>query len=216
MRRSVLLPFVLCLLLSACAGEPDLGPPEGWTGEGADRWWMEGTDTATAFRDLETLEAMGVTVYEDVDLGASVQNRMIELYRTNPALVDSLFAVHGLPVVREGAADAGDRTARREQMVTAINHELARYYRQPLVKTQAQTVYPDSLREAGVGGQVVLQVYVDDQGAPLAVEKVEGAHPTLDALTMQMATQTRWTRPWVITDGQERYVPGWTRLKLTY
>lgn len=215
MRPFALLPFALGLLLTACSGD-DLGPPDGWTGQGTDRWWIEGVDTSLAFRDLETLEGMGARVYEGEDLGASVQNRMIELYRTNPELIDSLFAVHGLPAVQDGAADAGDRTAQREAMVTAINREMARHYRQPLVKTQAQPVYPDSLREAGVGGQVVLQVYVDDQGHPLAVEKVEGANPTLDALTMQVATQTRWTRPWVITGGQERYVPGWTRLKLTY
>ena len=208
---------VLALVFAACSGGGDLGPPAGWTADG-DRWWQEGADTDRAFRDLETLEDMGVTVYEDVDMGASVQNRMIELYRSNPELVDSLFAVHGLPAVQDGAPDAGDRTAQREQMVTAINRELARHYRQPLIKPDVpvERVYPDSLRSAGVGGQVVLQVYVDSEGVPQAIEKLEGAHPTLDALSMQTATKMRWTRPWVITDGQERYVPGWTRLTLRY
>lgn len=218
MRRYSFLALVLSFVLAACSGGTDLGPPSGWMSDGADRWWLEGTDTEVAFRNLETLEDMGVTVYEDIDMGASVQNRIIELYRANPEIVDSLFAVHGVPAVEAGAPDAGDRTAQREEMVQALNREMARHFRQPLVNgdVDAGIVFPDSLRQMGVSGQVVMQVYVDDQGAPQAIELIEGTHPSLDALSMQAATRMRWYRSWVITDGEERYIPGWTRVTLRY
>ena len=195
-----------------------MGPPAGWTGDGADRWWRTDADTSGAFRNLETLEDMGVRIVEEVDLASSVQNRIIGLYRSNPELLDSLFAEEGLPIVEAGAADAGDRTAQREALVTAVNTEMARHYRQALVKPDPplEQVYPDSLRNAGIGGQVVLQIKVDAAGDPFAIEKLEGVHPTLDALAMQAATKLDWTMPWVITGSESRNVPSWTRLTITY
>lgn len=218
MRRLSSLPAVVCLLtLAACGGGTDLGPPDGWTGAEA-RWWRAGADTAGVFRDLETLEAMGVRVYDDVDLAPGVQNRMVELYRTNPELVDSVFAVVALPIIERGAAGAGDRTEQREQLVNEIVREVARTYRQPLVDPASapERVYPDSLRQAGVGGSVVLQVYVDAAGDPVAVEAVERVHPTLDALAMRAAAGMDYTMPWVITGNASRNVPGWVRVTIPY
>jgi hypothetical protein len=220
MRLLRLLSAALCLpLLAACGGGGgDLGPPSGWTSDGAHRWWRAGADTAGVFRNLATLEAMGVRLYEDVDLGPAVQNRMVELYRSNPELVDSLFAEVALPILRRGAAGAGDRTAQREALVNEINREMARVYRQPLVNPASapERVYPDSLRSRGVGGRVELQVYVDAAGDPVAVEAVETVHPTLDALAMRAATGMDYTMPWVITGRQSRNVPGWLRVGVPY
>jgi TonB family protein len=221
MRLLRLLSTVHCLLfLAACGGGggADLGPPAGWTGDGAGRWWREGADTTGVFRDLETLQAMGVRVYDDVDLAPSVQERMVELYRTNPELVDSLFAEVALPIIERGVEGAGDRTAQREQLVTEVNREMARVYRQPLVDPASapELVYPDSLRQAGVGGRVVLQVYVDAAGDPVALETVGSVHPTLDALAMRAAAGMDYTMPWVITGRQSRNVPGWVRVTIPY
>lgn len=218
MRLSRLLPLVPCLfLLSACGGA-DLGPPDGWAGEGSERWWRVGADTTGAFRNLDSLQTMGVRIYDDVDLAPSVQQRIVELYRTNPELVDSLFAEVALPIIERGAEGAGDRTAQREQLVTAVNTAMARTYRQPLIQpaSMPERVYPDSLRDAGIGGRVVLQVYVDAAGDPVAVETVESVHPTLDALAMRMATQIDYTMPWVITGSASRNVPGWVRVAIPY
>ncbi|NNF59268.1 MAG: hypothetical protein HKN04_13615 [Rhodothermaceae bacterium] len=209
----------VCLVTLAACGGSEVGPPAGWTGDGTDRWWRSDADTTGSFRSLETLEDMGVQIHEDVDLASSVQNRIIGLYRSNPEVLDSLFAVHGLPIVEAGAPDAGDRTAEREALVTAVNTEMARYYRQALVKPDPplEQMYPDSLRNAGVGGQVVLQIRVDEGGNPFAIEKIEGVHPTLDALAMRAATKLEWTMPWVVTGSQGgRNVPSWTRLTITY
>ena len=219
MRLLRLLSTVPCLLLlAACGGGGDLGPPAGWTGDGDARWWRAGADTTGVFRNLETLEVMGMQMYEDVDLAPSVQQRMIELYRTNPALVDSLFAEVALPIIERGAEGAGDRTAQRERLVTEVNTAMARVYRQPLVDPSSapELVYPDSRRQAGVGGRVVLQVYIDAAGDPVAIETVEGVHPTLDALTMRAATGMDYTMPWVITANRSRNVPGWVRVAIPY
>ena len=200
----LLLPFALCLItLAACGGGgSDLGPPDGWTGVDASRWWRVGADTTG----------------EDVDLAPSVQQRMVELYRTNPELVDSLFAEVALPIIRRGADGAGDRTAQREQLVEDVNREMARHYRQPLVKPESapELVYPDSLRQAGVGGRVELQVYVSAAGDPVAIETIMPVHPTLDALAMRAAAQMDYTMPWVITGSQSRNVPGWVRVTIPY
>ena len=217
MLRPALLAL-LCFSFAACGGGSDLGPPSGWVGEGTERWWRADADTVGVFRDLDTLESMGAQLFEDVDLGTSVQNRMIELYRTNPEIVDSLFAERALPIVQQGAPEAGDRTAQRERIVSNATRELARYYRQPLVKPESvpPKVMPDSLVAQGVGGQVILQVYVDADGQPLAIETIEGAHPTLDALAMQAAAQVEWTDPWVVAGRESYNVPAWTRFKITY
>ncbi len=200
--------------MAACGGQADLGPPAGWEGDGADKWWRIGTDTTGAFRNLETLESMGIHVFEDIDLAPSVQNRMIEFYRSNPEIVDSVFVEFGLPVVERGDPSIVDRTELRERLVTDAYREMVDYYRdaRPDPNVQIEKVYPDSLRESGVTGAVEMQIFVSAEGAPLAIDKLSGAGPTLDAFAMQAVTKMRW----VHAGYSGVAVPSWTRMTITY
>ena len=59
MRLALLAAAVL--VLSACGESgPPASPPEGWVAADATRWYVPGADTTAAFRDLSTIEAMGV------------------------------------------------------------------------------------------------------------------------------------------------------------
>ncbi len=214
MRISALLVVYVAFTFAACSGQADREPPSGWTSDGADRWWRANADTTGTFRNLETLESMGVQVFEDVDLAPSVQNRMLEFYRSNPEIVDSVFVEHGLRIVERGDPSITDRTELRERLLTDAYLEMVRYYRdaRPDPTVQIEKVYPDSLRDQGVTGQVEIQIRVNTEGEPVAIEKLSGTHPTLDVLAMQAITRMRW-----IHAGHEGVaVPSWTRVTITY
>lgn len=216
MRTSLSSCFLIFgFLFCACGGgASDLGPPTGWVSDGGQKWWLAETDTTGLYRNLETLESMGVRVFEDVDLGPSVQNRLLEFYRSNPELVDSVFVEHGLPIVERGARDIADRTEQRERLNTDAYLAMVDHYRdaRPNTEVDAGITYPDSLRNAGVGGRVVVQAYVNEEGEPVALGVIEHAHPTLDALTMQVVTRMRWFS--ASHDGNP--VGSWVRVAIPY
>ncbi len=208
------LPIVFVLVLAACGGSSDLGPPSGWEGEGTERWWVPGIDTTEAFRDLETLESMGVPVFNEVDLAPSVQNLMIEFYRSNPEIVASVFEEYGLPIIERGDPSVSDRTELRDQLRRDAYLSMVDYYRdaRPDPNVQVEKIYPDSLRERGVTGQVEMQVRVNEEGLPIAIKKLSGTDPTLDALAMQAITKMRW----VHAGHSGEAVASWTRMTITY
>jgi len=181
------------IILAGCASEPDLGPPPGWTAEDG-RWWQEGVDTTVAFRDLETFEAMALSERpdgkrEEGPAHRNVQQEFIALYRNAPETVDSLFTEIAVPMIDERAQDED-----RDALVRDINRELNRvfFYPRPAPDQDVEIAYPDSLRQAGIGGDVKMQVYLSDEGEPLAIKLVDSVHPTLDAIAMRATTQKMW------------------------
>ena len=214
MRSAAALLVLFGFLSAACGGQADLGPPAGWEGDNAGRWWRTDADTTGAFRDLQTLESMGVRIFEEVDLAAAVQNLMIEFYRSNPEIVDSVFEERGLPIIERGDPSIADRTELRDKLRRDVYLAMVDYYRdaRPDLVVLVEKVYPDSLRERGVTGQVEVQVRVNAEGEPVAIKKLSGVEPTLDALAMQAITKMRWVHA-----GHEGVaVPSWTRMTITY
>lgn len=229
--RALLGVLVPVLLLSACteAGPPDLGPPEGWTGD-AGRWWQPAVDTARAFRDLETLEAMGVgeeVTYSAGGFSQSVarerlayqtKRSLIELYRNDPERVDSLFERYVRPKI-ETADVGGDLGTLVETYKERGYESIRNHFREPRTRLRLgediQIAIPDSLRGVA-SGAVGMQVYVDAEGAPQAVELREGVHPVLDAIAMQAATQMRWQPAYVRGTGNWREVPSWVRYRIVF
>ncbi len=194
MPRLVLCTLALALL-TGCGGSssaPDLGPPTGWNADGP-RWWQEGVDTTIAFRDLETFEAMGLSERPDGKRAESpthrnVQGTFIALYRNAPEFVDSLFTEIAVPMI-----DARGQEENREALERDINREFNKVFFFPRpAPSDVAIIYPDSLRQAGIGGAVKMQVYLSEDGAPLAIKLVDSVNPTLDAIAMQATTQKTW------------------------
>lgn len=211
----LLLAFSLLLALAACRTAPDLGPPPGWEGEGTERWWRADADTTLAFRDLSDFATMGLSGRSDGlrmegPVVRNVQRHFLPLYRNHPELVDSLFGAVAVPIIRREAT-AGE--AEREALLRRLNQRLHdEFYPAQLRRSIAAPIeIPDSLRAAGLSGQVVLQVYVNDDGEPEAIWKLQGVHPTMDALVMRSYTERRWHAARL----RGRPVASWTRAEIT-
>ncbi|PSQ97062.1 MAG: hypothetical protein BRD55_03900 [Bacteroidetes bacterium SW_9_63_38] len=226
--RWIALPLLGLFCLTGCGGGSDSpsAPPSGWTGI-QDRMWKTGVDTAAVFRDLSSLPGMGI-VEQEFALSAggitqgqfqkAVKRSLEELYRSNPALVDSLFEQHAVPVLQDvslgGAVQDGrlkDPLLRqyRKKAFKAVDE----HYQPPSLKEGIRGLpLPDSLHTQENSGRVTAQVHVDSTGTIDAIEVVEGTHPTLNAIVMRAVTSTTWT-PAYVTEGQTQ-VPysGWARL----
>ncbi len=212
------------LLLSAfwagCGGAPDdpAAPPDGWQASG-DYWWREGVDTSAAFADLSSLEAMGLaesTTYAaaagpmtDAQFATSVKRSIVAIYRHEPQVIDSVVEAAVLPEV-QNMRDEGPEALRSRAYSLAREHVT-----EPSAALQVgedvPVPYPDSLR-ASVGGAVRMQVRLDAEGAPQAVELLEGVHPTLDAIALRAATRMRWEPMRV--DGEA--IPSWVRFTVRF
>jgi hypothetical protein len=192
--------------------------------------WKDGVDTAAVFRNMESLSGMGV-LEEDLALSAgglsqdqfrkAIKQSIEELYRSNPAVVDSLFEAHAVPEL-EGAdlSNAVKGGQLRPELQTkykkAAFEAIKAHYRQPQLLEQASIKsVPESLRTEENSGRFVLQVHVDTSGSVNAVEVVDGAHPTFNAILMNAATRTTWRAGCLQEDGQcTRKVTGWGRIPL--
>jgi predicted small lipoprotein YifL len=215
MHRFPLLALALAFVLAACGDRgPVLDPPEGWQTDGDARWWRADADPDRAFRDLSGFETMGLSEREDglrpeSPTVRNVQRRFLPIYRNHPEAVDSVFGAAIVPLVNREASPADDE-ATRERLISQANRRLhqAFYPAQGRPREAAAIVIPDSLRET-VAGRVLLQIYLDAEGLPAAIERLEGVHPTVDALVMRNFAERTWQpahlngRPvasWVRTD----------------
>ena len=211
------LSALVVLAAAGCAEPgPPAAPPEGWTAEG-DRWWVPGTDTSAAFRDLSTVEAMGVA-RDESEFVRWAQEKMTDLYRTNPEVVDSVFGADVLPVLQAGVPSGGDYGAEADALVNQVKTDFFQRYNssRPAPRTDPLVV-PDSL--AGVSGRVVVQVYLTPEKEPVAVELVEGTGTTLDEIVMRRAIGNEFTDAWVRErPGQSAgvNVPNWVRVENTF
>ncbi len=210
------------------------GPPDGWTSEGT-RWWRAGVDTSRAFRDLESLSAMGVKNAEITyassmslsrqkdlalrQLSRAVKTSLLPVFRNHPDVVDSLFERHAVPRLAEA-----DLSRPPDRLVDKYKKEgyriLARHFREPRIVVSlgedVPVVYPDSLREAGVTGRVPLQIYVDKSGEPAAIMLLDSVHPVLDDIAMNATTRVRWQPAYVLIVGKSRPIDAWVRFTVNF
>mgnify|MGYP006271976709 CR=1 FL=1 len=210
-------------------------PPDGWTSDGA-RWWKTGVDTAQAFRPLNTLSDMGIgrtgMVLQGSGLNQSqfndaIKRTLLPMYRHAPGVVDSLFERYGtVPLQNVDLQDPGlvqsggrlhpDVVSDAKQAAYAYIRE---HFREPQRKTgedQRGVPYPDSLRTPEASGKVTLQVRLDAEGQPVAMHLLEGAHPTLNALTMRTVTQRTWEPAYVKRPNDWEPLPSWVRFSITF
>lgn len=215
-------------------GEADLGPPSGWEGT-PEGWWRAGTDTTGMFRDLETLESMGVageplTYLASGQLAArsevgrdqlrrAVKVSLIRLYRNEPLVVDSLFERFVTPRIEE-ASLVGDFKEIRDHFKQEGYTRISSNFQPPRTVLQlgkdVPVVYPDSLRARQVAGTVRMQVSLDREGVPVTIELLEGVHPVLDALALQATTQMRWRPAYLLRKGNWKPIPAWVRFNINF
>jgi TonB family protein len=195
--------------------------------------WTSDVDTSEAFRNLGSLEAMGI-IGEDVTLSSgsvsqeqfqnAVKRSLLELYRSNPTVVDSLFEEHAVPVLQDAdlGGDIVEEGSIKRKVLDKYSQKALKaideHYEQPIIQEGITGLpYPDSLRTEENSGRVEVQVHVTADGTVDAVEVVEGTHPVLNAIIMRAAaTETTWNPTYVTEDGEQTPYPGWGRLSTNF
>ena len=209
--------------------------PEGWQAENG-RWWASGADTSAAFRQLETMDEMGIPGSHLLNLrltGASpveqelarrkvaqhVKVGLLPLYRNRPEVVDSLFEKYVFPKMAD-APIKGDVQPVISRYKRDGYRILSRHFRAPhtLLKLgeDIPVPVPDSLVGTKLQGSVFMQVHIDEEGNPRAIEKLEGIHPVLDAIAMRATTRMRWQPAYVLRGGKAEPIASWARFRVNF
>jgi len=196
---------------------------------------MVDTDTTKKFRKLEELEDMGVeggvlTYYSFESLSYdseetkerliwAVKQSLIRLIRNEPEVVDSLFERFVSPQIRASTLSreiSSDINRFKKEGYRLIQNN----YKEPRMALtlgkDVPVIFPDSLREKGIGGRVRTQVYVNEKGEPEAIELLEGLHPVLNDIAMKATTQMRWRPAYLMRKGNWRPIPSWVRFSLKF
>lgn len=208
---------------------------KGWDGNST-YWWQIGADTTGAARALETMDDMGVPgshlLLASLDgrnsldrnlaqrkFNQYVKESLIELFRNQPEIVDSLFDRFVIPKL-QGLNLEGDVQPLIKQYQREAYRILARHFRYPRTLTRLgvdiPVPVPDSLREQGISGFVFMQIKLNKEGVPVSVLKLGGVHPVLDRIAMRAVTQMRWQPAYLLKGGKSHPVPSWTRLKVRF
>lgn len=225
MARGVLLPLlVLLFALSACSEPPFYGPPHGWVAAGT-RWWNAEVDTAGLFRPLETFSDMDVDerivvfgagrLTLQAQMASAVQGRLLQLYRTEPAVVDSLFDRYVVPRIAKEVRPGADQEREVERLLRDSYRVIARHYQEPRALSRIGvdiplTPRPDSL--VALSGTVRMQLSIDSLGRTTTIEMLEGVHPLLNAIAMQSTAQMKW-RPAYL---HGKPIRSWARFRLSF
>lgn len=222
------------LVLGCSGGGNPTAPPSGWQ-MAETRMWKKGVDTSEVFRNLEDLDAMGVTGgvqkiapgsnVSQAQFTAAIKRSLVKLYRNNPTVVDSLFEKYAKPKVKNADLSGGvltDKGQLKPQLLQGNKKKsyeaITEYFREPQRQEAPSNIaYPDSLRrDEEASGEVELQVHIDTSGTVDAVEAIRSVHPTLDAIAMNAATRTSW-EPAYVLDGQEwKPVQSWARFSVPF
>ena len=141
------------------------------------------------------------------------------MYRNEPAIVDSIFEQYLTPKIAD-VKFSNDPVQDVEKFKKQSVSLLRRHFQEPRTRldlgTDVLVVYPDSLREQEVAGAVKMQVYLDDEGNPLAVELIDSVHPVLDQLALVATTEMRWLPAYVEHKRDWKPIPSWTRFRITF
>lgn len=232
----MLLSFLL-FVSTGCKGEEEISQsiPKGWDGNSS-MWWQIGADTANAFRPLETMEEMGISgshlMSASLDGTSSgdrglaqlkfnqyVKESLIELFRNEPEIIDSLFTKYVVPKLDDAQLD-GDVQPQIRAFQKEAYRLIARHFRYPRVTTKLgediPMPVPDSLQEQQISGVVFIQLALNKEGVPIALQTLSGLHPTLDRIAMQAMTQMRWQPAYLLRGSRSVPVPAWTRMKVRF
>jgi len=238
--RNRFLTFLFCCCaapaFTACQTEEaiPLDVPGGWHADGL-RWWYGETDTSYAFRNLETLSDMNIKgasklayeigtgewVEEEARsrLVIHVKNSLIQLFRNQPEIVDSLFERHVVKKMSD-APLRGDMRRVINKYKKEGYRTISRHFTQPYSLTKlgvdVPLFFPDSLRSQNVRGEVFLQIHISEEGLPVAIKKLNGVHPVLDRIAMRAMTEMRWQPAYVVKGLKSPAIPSWARYTVRF
>ncbi len=234
---TIILILTIGASIAGCGQEENIpvSTPKGWYGNST-IWWQVGADTTNAYRALETMEDMGVpgsfllsltidgTSDTEMELAQRKFNQylkesLIELFRNEPELVDSLFEKYVVPKI-SGINLEGDVQPLIKEYKGVAYQILIRHFRYPISITklglEIPIQVPDSLKGKGISGAVFLQIALNKEGVPKAIKKLDGLHPTLDRIAMRAMTQMRWKPAYILKNGQFRPTPSWARMRVLF
>jgi hypothetical protein len=224
-------------LIQACSIESTipLDRPDGWMTDERGAWWLPDVDTSLAFRNLETLETMGLhrqsPVYsadrpEESQMAVGrhrvieqIRNELLPLYRNHPEAVDSVFwrfvADDILPAPREG--DVSELIA---QYRRTAYRTLTRHFHAPgalnAIGRDIPFQIPDSLRDAAAGRAVTFQIFVGADSLARGIRHLEGIHPVLDRIALRGVVQLEWQPAYLLRGGRVRPVDAWVRFGVRF
>ena len=229
--------LLLIAFVAGCVPEEtvETGPPDGWQAEGV-YWWHTGFDTTGIFRNLDTLADMDVTGSQATYVASpnlarqrtsqqewferAVKQKIIQLYRNHPEVVDSLFERHVVPMLKEVNLDADLQREADRFKSTSYRFLHKNYFQAPQQALQVgrdiEVPYPEDARKRQVAGAVHLQVYVNEEGEPLTVQLLESLDPDLDGIAMRTMTKMRWRPAYLMGKGNWKTIPAWTRIKIRF
>lgn len=234
---SLVVVLLTGFVLAGCSESAEISTevPEGWTADG-DRWWTASVDTSTAFRHLETMDDMGIpgthllnlrltgNTASEQDLARRkiaqhVKVGLLPLYRNRPEVVDSLFEKYVFPKLAD-APVKGDVQPVINRYKRDGYRILSRHFRAPhtLLKLgeDIPVPVPDSLIGTNLEGSVFMQVYIDNEGNPRAIEKISGVHPVLDRIAMRATTRMRWQPAYVLRGAKAEPISSWARFRVNF
>lgn len=228
------------LIVGCTGGGNPAAPPDGWQTSEM-RWWAPGVDTSHVFPNLDSLTTMGA-IDSDVDpigsgqvtrqqFNAAIKESLIQLYRNNPTIVDSLFEEYAAPQLEDvnlGGDILGDQGQLESKILNknqkAAYEAINEYFREPQREQSPDNIiWPDSLRSEEHAGVVALQVHLSVEGQgdnavsrPDAVEVLSGTHPTLNRIAMKAATNAAWEPAYLLQDGSWTPVESWVRFDIPF
>lgn len=194
------------------------------------RWWSESVDTSQAFRRLSSVRAMGVveesssrrSLQEGIPslFRNAVKQELVALYRNNPEVVDSLFQEHVRPVLEAANLSISNAEELERTLIKYKNESyraISQHFMEPQRRAQELDIYyPDSLRHRETSGEVLMQLFLNSEGAPQSIELLRGIHPVLNAIAMRVTASTRWSPACIMQGRKRRPISSWVRFGFTF
>jgi hypothetical protein len=236
LRHPVFSVVICAWLFVGCLPEESipLHVPEGWVNEGV-LWWRASADTNGVFPDLETLLSMGAATTDQMQpltlrgefsdraarrlLITHVKESLIPLFRNQPEVVDSLFERYVVPKMAKARIRDDVRPVIKKFKLEGYR-TIARHFREPYSMTKIgidiPVPIPDSLRGKDIAGGVFMQVYISEDGDPLAIKKIRGVHPVLDRIAIRAMIQMKWQPAYLLKKNKARPIASWARFDVNF
>lgn len=212
-------------VFSGCAQEQGVRLNEAWQQDGA-RYFVTGADTSGLFRNVETLEEMGLPLPARNDRDArgwidrNLRRELIVLYRHAPEVVDSLYRARVMSLVAEAPTPAGGLTDVVEELKRPAERTLLQAFRQPSpmkrLGVDIQVPFPDSLKARLTEADVRTQVAINAEGQPMAVHVLEPVHPVLEVIAVNAIAQQEWNPAYVLRGRQFEALPVFVRYNVLF